>query len=315
MRFVSLALACICFSMQFIFTKLFQKRAGGTLHSAVWNSILSGTVLCAVLFFMNGFRVAFSASSVLFGLLYSVSIVVCVSASVIGLSFESVGSMTFYTLLGGMILPFVYGMVFLKERPSVFRWIGFVLLIAAAAVPFIAKLSGGDAELPSSRGDHNGKRSRAKAFFCAAAVFISNGAVSIATTAAMRAENAVGENDFLLTATVIRIGLCLLMLAYIGARRRIFLPEDQKTGRAVRPAVFLLLFAICCGYALLNGAGNIFNLYCAGTMEASLQYPVISAACIVLSSLFGLLFFKERPGRGDIIGIAISLTGLVLFIF
>ncbi|MBP1587838.1 MAG: hypothetical protein ILO53_05485 [Clostridia bacterium] len=348
MPYVFLAGACICFSLQFIFTKLFQNRAGGTIAAGTWNSILSGVAMFAIFFVMNGFAISFSASSVLFGLVYSVSSIVCTVASVIGLSCAGVGLITFYTLLGGMVLPFAYGILFLGERPSVFRWIGAALLLAALVIPLVIPAASGslvgqgasdaqstsktqdtseaqgDSKAQGSRSNTPGSRSNTpgsvprrplKLILCSAAVFLSNGFVSISTTAAMRANDAVGERDFLLTATMIKIAICLALLAFTGIRRRALLPEDQKTGSAVSPTVFLLLFAICCGYAALNGAGNIFNLSCARTMDASLQYPVISAACIILSALFGLLFFKEKPRRGDVIGIAVSMAGIILFAF
>ena len=315
MQYVFLAGACVCFSLQFIFTKLFQKRAGGTLKAGIWNSLLSGTAAFVIFFIMNGFSISFSASSVIFGLVYSVSGIVCTAASVIGLSCAGVGLMTFYTLLGGMVLPFAYGVVILEERPSPLRWAGAALLIIAPAIPLLFSRGTNITQRDRQETNASVKQGRLKLMICAAAVFLSNGFVSVATTAAMRAKDAVSEKDFLLAATLLKIAISLAMLAFLGLRQRSFLPFDQKTGRAAAPAVFLLLAAISCGYAVLNGAGSVFNLICARTIDASLQYPVISAACIILSSLFGLLFFKEKPGRGDILGIAVSIAGIVLSAF
>jgi drug/metabolite transporter (DMT)-like permease len=42
-----------------------------------------------------------------------------------------------------------------------------------------------------------------------------------------------------------------------------------------------------------------------GLYQASFLFPVVNVSVVLLSSLSGMLFFKERPGK-------INLTGMVM---
>ncbi|MBQ3894423.1 MAG: EamA family transporter [Clostridia bacterium] len=347
MRYLLLAGACLFFSIQFIFPKLFQRRTDGTVHAAMWSNLMNGISMFAIFFALNGFALAFSRSSVLFAVVYSLSSIICTVASLIGMVYTSVAAITFYTLLGGVVLPFFYGVAVLGEKPSVWRWTGAVLLVAALVIPFVldsvsAKkkhpgLSGATASGGNSLGNGSpaengsvenrsayspvsktrGVSSRLKVILCAAGVFVTNGLISIVTTAAMREPDAVSDRDFLLIATLIRIACSVAALAFfwIKNRTRTPLPTDTRTGTPAGAKLMLLLLFFCFCYALLNGAGNLCSLNCAKTMDASLQYPVISAACIIFSAVFGFLIFREKPSKGSLIGIAVSVVGIILFIF
>lgn len=342
MQYLLLAGACLFFSIQFIFPKLFQRRTDGTVHAAMWSNLMNGISMFAIFFALNGFALAFSRSSVLFAVVYSLSSIICTVASLIGMVYTSVAAITFYTLLGGVVLPFFYGVAVLGEKPSVWRWTGAVLLVAALVIPFVldsvsakkkqpglsvTTASGGNSLGNGSPAENvfsdspvsktRGVSSRVKVILCAAGVFVTNGLISIVTTAAMREPDAVSDRDFLLIATLIRIACSIAALAFfwIKNRTRTPLPTDTRTGTPAGAKLMLLLLFFCFCYALLNGAGNLCSLNCAKTMDASLQYPVISAACIIFSAVFGFLIFREKPSKGSLIGIAVSVVGIILFIF
>ncbi|MBO4261097.1 MAG: EamA family transporter, partial [Clostridia bacterium] len=188
-------------------------------------------------------------------------------------------------------------------------WIGVTLMILAAFAPYVIN--------NLSRKETAKAKSRLKAAVCCAVVFLTNGLISIATNASERIPDHVGSNDFLLISTVLRIfGAAAILLALTLVKKdRNVLPLDPKTNGPVKSKAFVILFVISFFYAVLNGAGNIFSLNCAKTMDASLQFPIISAACIVFSALIGLVAFKEKPGKGDIAGIVLAIAGIIFTIF
>ena len=309
MEYVLLAGSCICFSLQFIFSKLFQRRTDGTVHAAMWSNLLSGISIFIIFWCINCFRLTVSGGAAALAVLYAASSIICTWASLIGMSATTVAAITLYTLLGGVVLPFFYGVFALSERPSPFRWIGVTLMILAAFVPYVIN--------NLSKKETAKTKSRLKAAVCCAVVFLTNGLISIATNASERISDHVGSNDFLLISTVLRIfGAAAILLALTLVKKdRNVLPLDPKTNEPVKSKAFVILFVISFFYAVLNGAGNIFSLNCAKTMDASLQFPIISAACIVFSALIGLVAFKEKPGKGDVAGIVLAIAGIVFTIF
>ena len=316
MEYVYLACACGFFSIQFIFTKLYQKRTDGTLHAAMWCTLLSALSMLVIFFPANligsGRLLAIAPTAWLWGSIYAVCGVVCGACTILALKHGSVAAITVYTLLGGMVLPFLYGVLALGEQPSVWRYIGTAILIVSILPPLLMNSK-------PAGGEKRSLRSRITFTVCVILIFLTNGGVSVVTTASQRDEAmqaVMNETDFLLVTAILRVVLAAAIIVALSLRqRRSLMPTDAHTDKPATLAVLGLLAGIILVYSAFNGIGNFFNLACAKTMDASLQFPIISAACITLSALWALLFFREKPSKGDLIGIVLSLAGIVLYIF
>ena len=55
MKYIYLALTCTLFSVQFIFTKLFSRRAGNAPHVGLWNGAVIALLMFCYLMPLNGF--------------------------------------------------------------------------------------------------------------------------------------------------------------------------------------------------------------------------------------------------------------------
>ena len=314
MQYVYLAGACAFFSVQFIFSKLYQRRTDGTLHAAMWSNLLGALAMLVIFFPANligsGRLLAVSPSAWMWGSIYSICGVVCGACTILALRHGSVAAVTVYTLLGGMVLPFFYGVIALGEQPSLWRIIGTVILVISALPPLFMT--------EKTTGEKRSVRSRITFAVCVALIFLTNGGVSVITTASQRdpAMAAVSSTDFLLVTAILRAVLAAVIIVALSLKqRRSPIPTDARSGKPATLAVMGLLGGIMLIYSAFNGIGNVFNLACAKTMDATLQYPVISAACITLSALWALLFFREKPSKGDLISIALSLVGIAMYIF
>ena len=78
--------------------------------------------------------------------------------------------------------------------------------------------------------------------------------------------------------------------------------------------LFFILLGSCALYAVCNGLGNILSLNCAQTMDASIQFPVISAVVIVLGALFGWVIYHETIEKKDWISLVLAAIGIVFFV-
>ena len=78
--------------------------------------------------------------------------------------------------------------------------------------------------------------------------------------------------------------------------------------------LFLVLILAAAAGAVCNTVGNLFSLRCMVTMDASLQFPIQNVSIILLTAVFGWLFFKEKLGRNSIIGLLMSVVGIVLMV-
>ena len=101
-----------------------------------------------------------------------------------------------------------------------------------------------------------------------------------------------------------------LVLKCIGKRRAQAAPAVPQARKA---------FIINCGlvvlYAVVSGCAYMFQLLGAVTLDASLLYPMVTGGTIVLGTIFGWLFFKEKPGLSTWLSTGITLFATFLFLF
>ena len=78
--------------------------------------------------------------------------------------------------------------------------------------------------------------------------------------------------------------------------------------------IFVMLLAFAALYSVCNTLGNLCSLRCMVTMDASIQFPVLSAVIILLTTVFGRIFFGEKITKYTAIGLLMSVGGILLFI-
>ena len=111
----------------------------------------------------------------------------------------------------------------------------------------------------------------------------------------------------------------LIILAIAGVRKakgenHVLRDSFWEIGRKKMTALlFLFIVGAAAAYAVCNTIGNIFSLQCLLTMDASLQFPILSAVVIVLTALFGRIFFGEKITKNTWISLAMSVAGIGLF--
>ena len=317
MEYIFLAAASICFSVQFIFSKLFESRSDGTYNAGMWSSLATAFCMLVYLLPAGGFTFAVSASALTCSLLYTVSSLLCSGVTILALHHGKLSVVTTYMLLGGLILPFLWGIIAYGEALTVTKAIGVVVLMLSMASSLLLDMKNG-----KSDDTQKAKGGLLFHFYCFI-LFLTNGIVSIATTQSQKAADAVSSDDFLLLCEVeIAVASFLILLAIglwkmkNGSKRGILsaFTGITKDGLPMTAKLFFLLLGACALHAVCNGLGNIFSLNCAQTMDASIQFPVISAVVIVLGALFGWLIYREKIEKRDWISLILAALGIVFFV-
>lgn len=317
MEYIYLFGASFCFSIQFIFNKLFESRSNGTYNAGMWSSLATALCMLAYLLPAGGFAFAVSASALTCSLLYTISSLLCSGVTILALHRGKIAVVTTYMLLGGLVLPFVWGIIAYGEALTVTKAIGVVILMLSMAASLLLDLGGG-------KSDDTQKKSGGLLFhFYCFILFLTNGIVSIATTQSQKAADAVSADDFLLLCkveTAIAAALILLVIGFVkmknGDKRGLSnaFVGITKDGGKMTGKLFLILLGSCALYAVCNGLGNILSLNCAQTMDASIQFPVISAVVIVLGALFGWVIYHETIEKKDWISLILAAIGIVFFV-
>jgi multidrug transporter EmrE-like cation transporter len=236
---------------------------------------------------------------------------------------------TIFMMLGGMMLPFFVGLLFLGEVPTPARIVGIVILAVSLFLPFV-RFGGkkANAQAPQSPEEApKPKRTRIIFILFCAAVFLLNGCTSVLNKLHQINQAALDTNNYIiwqdifsLTFSVLVYGGYLLTahkkraaeaVAFEGAA----LPTDGETAKTPNLRVFFPGLAVIALYAAISGGGGLLLLLSAKDLPASVLYPMVTGGSIVLTSLFGRLFFKEKMDLQLILSLALTVVGTVLFLF
>lgn len=316
MYYAMLIGASFLFGSQFMVTKAFEKNYGKTVRASLSFSLLY-SLFAGVIFFI----IKLVSSGTVFNLnpfslcmAFGLSLVNILS-SAIGIKTLALGDIAVYSLflmLGGMIVPFFAGIVFLKESVSVCNLIGVAIMIIALCLPVFFGKKNKNAGEAQTDGDTKKKTS---VFFYVLCVFlfILNGLSSTLSKFNSVREGAALGAEFTFYTYGIQFVISLVAFALTTALGK----SDKTQNEEKQPCILFRPVAIGCGAAFgaVNGTAFLMSSVAAEHVVAVAQYPLITGATILFSSLLAFLFYREKPTALQLVQIVISLAATILFMF
>lgn len=306
--YIMILIAVVLLAVQFASNRAYSIRQGSSAKASLTFTTLVGFT-CAVVMFLiaviSGEGFVITPYSLGMGAIVAA---LCCSYTFIGFKIMALGSLSVYTMflmLGGMMLPYLYGVFMLDEAVSVWRIIGFILLALSLVFPVVAR-------------EKAGKSSVIFIVLCLA-VFCLNGCVSI--TSKVHQINEVyaksGSASFSFITNSINAVMSAVGLAILNAREK--KQSGQKDGSAAaaeKPKTSVGMIAVIVLInAVAGGVSYVLQLVSAAHVAASALYPMITGGSVVLSALAGLICFKEKPDRISLIGLILSFAATFLFLF
>lgn len=300
--YLLLFLSTLLMSAQFAASKLYQSKNGSAIKTSLLFTTMSGLFNGAIFFCIGGFHVSVTP----FSLICAAGVAaLCLGYNLIGFRIFELGSFSVYTMflmLGGMLLPFLYGMIFLGDSAGlglpalICRVTGVMLLTCSLALPCMGKLKAKE------------QRSRLFIPLCIL-VFVMNGFVSIISKLhQIEPAAAVDPIGFVFLSNTLNglaSGIILLILCVRSSSK----PELAKDFHIRQ----LILLTACCG--AFNGSAYLLQLIVASSaLPASVQYPILTGGSVVLSAIVGRLFFGEKPDRWSLAGILLAFGATFLFL-
>ena len=306
--YIMILIAVVLLAVQFASNRAYSIRQGSTAKASLTFTTLVGFT-CAVVMFLiaviSGEGFVITPYSLGMGAIVAA---LCCTYTFIGFKIMALGSLSVYTMflmLGGMMLPYLYGVFLLDEAVSLWRVIGFILLALSLVFPVVAR-------------EKAGKSSVIFIVLCLA-VFCLNGCVSI--TSKVHQINEIyaksGSASFSFITNSINAVMSAVGLAILNAREK--KQQTQKDGSAAvaeKPKTSVGVIAVIVLInAVAGGVSYVLQLVSAAHVAASALYPMITGGSMVLSALAGLICFKEKPDKISLIGLILSFAATFLFLF
>ena len=289
-----LAVSALLFSLMFLFNGSYQKSRGTGLDAVLAFSVYTGIASVLLLFLLAAIG-AVSAWSVLsaFALsfsLFSFLLAILAAAVNIGFSYFALKALgeanlslfSIFAMLGGMLLPSLYGILFREEPLTAGKALAYLLLAIALALTF-----------------ERGGRSKGAAFYYGG-VFLMNGLSGVVS--ALHQGNpveAVSSGSFLLLSRAVTAALCL---AWFLVKYKKFPPLRGRECGSVT------------GNALCSTLGNLLVLIALLRVQASVQYPMITGGTMIFSTAISFLL-KEKPRIRTVLSSLVAAAATVCMMF
>ena len=285
MYYLLIVFSVLLFGLNFAANDGYRRLCGSGLLVSIRSALIGGAAGLLVLLLWNGFCFEFTPFSFLMAL--------SATACGIGFTFFSFNALekvnlslySVFSMLGGMVLPFLQGILFYNERLTLAKALCFLLITVAILLPL-------------------GKSSVRQGAVYYVGIFLLNGLSGVLSkifvSAPYEKVSAAGYSILVAITLVVSCLLLLLIFRLLGKR-----PPKKETP---------LSFGLCSLSGAANKVANFILVIALTHVDASAQYPMVTGGTIIVSTL--LCFFgKQRPSRRELIAVAIAFLGtLVLFV-
>lgn len=281
MYYFLIIISVIMFSSGFVFNDAFRKQRGAGLFATLEFSFISSIAALIVLFLINGFKLEFTPFTLIMAFISTIngflfSVCTLRSLSSINLSVYSV-----FSMLGGMLLPFLQGIFFFGEKFTLAKLVCLLAIISALMFTL-----------------EKGKNKSGLLYYIG--IFVLNGMSGVLSkifTSAPYEKTSPEGYTILMT-------ICMVIISGIG-----LLFVRNKQGKInIRSVVS------ASSGGIINKLGNLLLVIALMHVDASVQYPMVTGGTMIVSTLF-CFFGKNKPKKNELIAVALSFIGmLALFI-
>ena len=285
------ALMILFFSFQSLFTRLYSANYAGPDASKATPvfSVVYGVFIAVASFVVGGMTFAPSWQTILLGLL-NAGMLVLYNTSIIeagnrgSYSFLMVASM-----FGVILVPMAIGQFFLGETPLTGLQITAVLMMLASLVLMNVRTI-------SFKG-----ASKSYYLWCIA-LFFANGLYGAINNLQTQVMDGAQRTEMLTILYLFSALAAIGMEVFRGQGKQ--LVDGFKMGK--KSALFMVITCVSA-----TAAANLL-LYILTLMSSSVLYTIDSGAVLVLSILYSLVLFKEKPTWEVVLGMVIAVASIVL---
>lgn len=298
MYYALIMLSVIMFGSTFALKDVYRRQRGGGLKISLEFSFIGAIAGLVVLTAINGFTLQFTWFSLLMATLVSLNNLAFSFCSFKALGTINLSMYSLFSMLGGMLLPFLQGILFFHEEFTVSKAVCLAFICASLL-------------LTLKRGET--KRSGGIYY---ALVFVFNGLSGVLakifqaaptawkTMPSGETVTATGYSVLSALTTLVLTGVLLLTLF----RGKPYEKEQTRRGMVIGAVIGLVSGPI-------NRLANWILQLSLDFVETSVQYPMVTGGTIIVSTVI-CFFTRSRPTVREVVSVVLAFVGLAaLFIF
>ncbi len=277
-----LTVSVVLFGIQFLFNDKYEKEAGNTTAATFLFTFISSLSGLLCLLVINKFRIDATPFTLIMAFLTAANIIAYNFCSLKAIEHINLSLYSLFAMLGGMVLPFVTGIIFYNEPLTKGNVICLVLITISLA-------------LTVGKGNKNNKL----ATLYYAGVFILNGMAGVLSKIyASGNYNKCNEAVYSIWAAffgVLGAGIVLFAL------------------RHKLPKITNKAYLFGTGYGVINKFANYLLLIALAFLPASVQYPFVTGGVMIVSTIISVLC-GQKPSKKELGAVALSFAGIMALV-
>ena len=279
MTYLFLIITVICSSLSNIFAKQYDIKAkykNTYLYVAVMQ-------IFAMMFFIVTSAGSFSPKPGLIG--YSVAFSLFFTMAIVGNNQAiKYGSLAVSSLIVqcSLLLPTLYGIIFLKDNIGVYGYMGIMLLLISL---FMVNKTEKNIKVSS------------KWLFWIIAAFIGNGMCSIVQKIQQTVFDGACKNEFMIVA----LGIGAVFMSCTA------MIKSKNLKRELCDAIKIAPFS-----GVANGSVNLLVMVLTALLPTAVLFPVISSGGMVMTFIFSVTLFKEKLTKRQYAGYLLGVISIIL---
>ena len=254
--------------------------------------VLISMVVSLVLYgSLERWKIAFEPYTALYALALAVLAILSSFVQLAAMGRTSVISITVSNNSGAIIIPVLYGVLFLNEKVSAFKAAAVILLVLAVCVP-----------LKDTGRLGRREKSGAAAILCVV-LFVISGLVTVLYKIYASDSRVLSENMFCFWANVIMVPMLLGTIFFQNSRNEIADGLKKIKGKA-----YILAFMSC----LFNGAVPLLSMAALKEINMGLYTVVSNSFLLIFAVLMSGIMLKEHINKSAVLSVALSLSAVML---
>jgi len=280
MYYALIICSVIMFGVCFKFKDIYRERKGSNFEISLLYTFISSVSGLVAFCVLNGFKPEFSAFSFIMALLAAFNSIAFSFFSFKALKNTNLSVFSLFSMLGGMALPFLQGILFYSEALTVSKIVCF-LFISIAMFLTVEK----------------GNKKSAVLYYIG--IFVLNGMSGVLskifTSAPFEKTSAAGYTILISLCSIVLSGL--LMVYFSRKNKTSFKSSLSDIG-------------IISASGITNRIANFWLVIALMHVDASVQYPLVTGGTIIVSTII-CFFGKNKPSKKDVVSVIIAFIGTV----
>ena len=275
-------------------TKLYQKRVKTTAISYTIYLFCTSIASCLLYFLVAGCKAAPNPMMLRYSMIAALIVFLNLILMLLCMEYTNLAVMTVAQNAGYLVLPTLYGVLFLQERLSWFAILGLVFVVSALLVSFV--------------GDYRKNKETAKSslrgYLACIALFFSSGAFNIIH----KAFTLSGAGDTVIYLTWQNIFMFpFVFLLFLFVRLR-----AKKPFAALIEGIRFRFYGLPMIGSVFGCLGTIASLRAMELLPIALYSPIYSSLYMVCVTATSRFIFKEKLSGFNYASVALAVAAVIL---